>query len=134
MIIKLLLLKINRLHKEKHITDQQNTLLINKANGLIDILGKCERIRNTPIPIAYAFLLKFFIVVYVVILPIGMLHDLGWWTILLVAILYYILMSIVLIAEEIEEPFGQDMNDLSTDEMAQNIERNIKEIYNSKEG
>lgn len=133
MIIKLLLLKINKLHKENQITNQQNTLLIHNINGLTDVLGKCERIRNTPIPIAYAFLLKFFIVMYVVILPIGLLHDLGWWTVFLVAILYYILMSIVLIAEEIEEPFGHDMNDLSTDEMAQNIECNIKEIYNSKE-
>lgn len=131
IIIKLLLLNINKLYNDNKLNNQQHVLLVKEINGLTDILGKCERIRNTPIPIAYAFLLKFFIVIYVVILPIGLLHDLGWWTVILVAILYYILMSIVLIAEEIEEPFGYDMNDLNTDEMAKNIAKNIKEIIHN---
>lgn len=43
-------------------------------------------------------------------------------------VLYYILMSIVLTAEEIEEPFGRDLNDLPMDQIAKNIDNNIKEI------
>lgn len=37
-------------------------------------------------------------------------------------------MSIVLTAEEIEEPFGRDLNDLPMDQIAKNIDNNIKEI------
>jgi putative membrane protein len=33
-----------------------------------------------------------------------------------------------LIAEEIEDPFGRDMNDLPTDELAVKIRDNINEI------
>jgi len=120
--------RVEVLYEEKYITDTQECLLLNQVNGLVDILGKCERIKNTPIPEAYGFLLKFFIFIYVIILPFGLLDEIGWWSIPLVLVLYYILMSIVLTAEEIEEPFGQDMNDLKMDEITATIEKNIKEI------
>jgi putative membrane protein len=62
------------------------------------------------------------------VLPLGMLNDLGWGSIPLVLILYYIMMSIVLTAEEIEEPFGRDVNDLPMDNLANNIKITIDEI------
>lgn len=128
VIVNLMMNKIEHLYLEKYITDIQQYLLAKHINGLIDILGKCERIRNTPIPMAYGFLLKFFIIIYVVILPLGLMQELGWWSIPLVMMLYYILMSIVLTAEEIEEPFGRDLNDLPMDQLAVNIKKNIEEI------
>lgn len=128
VIVNLMMNKIEKLYLDKLITDIQQSILIHQINALIDIQGKCERIRNTPIPMAYAFLLKFFIVIYVVVLPLGLLNDLGWWSIPLVVMLYYILMSIVLTAEEIEEPFGKDVNDLPMEQIAFNIRKNIQEI------
>jgi ion channel-forming bestrophin family protein len=128
MIVNIMMNRIEYLWKEKSISDMQQYLLIKHANTLVDILGKCERIRNTPIPMAYGFLLKFFIFLYVMILPFGLLDDLRWYAIPLVIILYYILMSIVLTAEEIEEPFGKDLNDLPMEEMANGIKRNVQEI------
>ena len=38
------------------------------------------------------------------------------------------MMSIVITAEEIEDPFGKDLNDLPMDEIAENIRKNITEI------
>jgi putative membrane protein len=128
MIANIMMNRVEKLWKEKSISDMQQYLLIKHINLLIDILGRCERIRNTPIPMAYAFLLKFFIVLYVMILPFGLLDDLGWYSIPLVIILYYILMSIVLTAEEIEEPFGKDLNDLPMEEMANSVKKNVQEI------
>ncbi|HEY8400212.1 MAG TPA: bestrophin family protein [Cytophagaceae bacterium] len=128
IIANLIMKKVELIYKQKLITDIQHYLLITKVNTLVDIMGKCERIRNTPIPIAYAFLLKFFIIIYVVILPIGLFDDLGYYAIPLGLILYYILMSIVLTAEEIEEPFGKDMHDLPFDELAGVIRKNLLEI------
>ena len=37
-------------------------------------------------------------------------------------------MSVELIAEEIEDPFGRDLNDLPMDELAGRIKDNVKEI------
>jgi putative membrane protein len=128
IIANLMMGQIEELWKQKEITDIQQFLLIEKINGLIDIQGKCERIKNTPIPMAYGFLLKFFINIYVVILPFSLIDDIGWGCVPLVMLLYYILMSIVVTAEEIEEPFGTDMNDLKLDVISHNIGNNIREI------
>jgi putative membrane protein len=127
-IANIIMSKIEDLWKNKYISDMQQIVLVNQVNTMVDILGKCERIKNTPIPIAYAFLLKFFIVVYVMILPFGLLKELQWWSVPLSLILYYIMMSIVMTAEEIEDPFGKDLNDLPMDEIAVNLRKNIMEI------
>jgi ion channel-forming bestrophin family protein len=126
-ITNIIMSKIEDLWKSKQISDFQQVVLVNQVTTMVDIVGRCERIKNTPIPIAYAFLLKFFIVLYVMILPFGLLDDLHWWSVPLSIILYYIMMSIVLTAEEIEDPFGKDLNDLPMDEIAANIRKNILE-------
>lgn len=127
-IANIIMSKIEALWKDKHVSDVQQIVLVNQVTTMVDIVGKCERIKNTPIPIAYAFLLKFFIVVYVMILPFGLLDELQWWSVPLSLILYYIMMSIVITAEEIEDPFGKDLNDLPMDEIAGNIRKNVMEI------
>lgn len=128
VIANLMMNRLETLYQQKHITDIQQQTLIHQITLLVDILGRCERIRNTPIPMAYGFLLKFFITIYVVVLPLGMLTELGWGCIPLVMFLYYLMMSIVLTAEEIEEPFGLDVNDLPMETMAANISKNIDEL------
>lgn len=120
--------KIENVWQRKLISDIQQSLLIEKIHSLVDILGKCERIKNTPIPMAYMYLLKFLINLYVIILPFSLVNDIGWFCIPLVILLYYILMSIVITADEIEEPFGYDLNDLQMDKIALNIKNNIDEI------
>jgi putative membrane protein len=128
VIANLIMMRVESLYLQKVITDIQQQTLVHQINNLIDILGKCERIKNTPIPMAYGFLLKFFIGLYVVVLPLGLIKEIGWWSVPLVIMLYYIMMSIVITAEEIEEPFGRDLNDLPLDAIAGNISRNIDEI------
>jgi putative membrane protein len=39
-----------------------------------------------------------------------------------------VLASLEIIAEEVENPFGMDANDLPTDHMAMNIAVNVREI------
>jgi ion channel-forming bestrophin family protein len=128
VIANIMMSKIEKVWNDKLISDIQQQTLVDKVTGMVDILGRCERIKNTPIPIAYRFLLKFFIILYVMILPFGLLDELGWWSVPLVIVLYYIMMSIVLTAEEIEDPFGHDLNDLPMDAIANNIQQNIHEI------
>lgn len=128
VIANIMINRIEDIWKRKLITDIQQSLLIEKIHGLIDILGKCERIKNTPLPMSYMILLKFLINLYVIILPFSLVDDIGWLCIPIVILLYYILMSIVITAEEIEEPFGYDLNDLEMDKIAVNIKNNVTEL------
>lgn len=105
------------------------TKLMDETKQMIDILGKCERIRNTPMPASHGYLLKFYVFVYTLTMPFTFIGTLHWWSILAVAVLYFVTMSLVTIAEEIEEPFGRDPNDLPFDAIIQGLHRNINEIY-----
>ena len=44
----------------------------------------------------------------------------------------YILASLELLAEEIEDPFGEDPNDLPVDDICKNIKANVEEILIDK--
>ena len=61
-------------------------------------------------------------------LPFGYVFSLGYITIPVVIFIFYVLASLELIAEEIEDPFGNDENDLPTQKIAANIKKHIEEI------
>lgn len=127
-IIKLILKRINELHLQNKITGEQLLFLNPELSSFADICGACERIKNTPIPYSYSVFLKKFIFFYIMTLPLGYVFLLGYYTIPVVIFIFYVLASLELIAEEIEEPFGDDPNDLPTELIAENIKKNIEEI------
>jgi putative membrane protein len=45
-----------------------------------------------------------------------------------VIFIFYVLASLELIAEEIEDPFGGDANDLPTQKIAENIKKHVGEL------
>ncbi len=127
-VAKLLLKKINELHKSNRISGEQLLYLNQELLSFTDICGACERIKNTPIPFSYSVFLKKFIFFYVMTLPFGYVFSLGYYTIPVVIFIFYVLASLELIAEEIEDPFGNDENDLPTERIAENIKKNVEEI------
>lgn len=116
------------LHKKGVITGEQLFLIDKELKAFTDIIGACERIKSTPIPYSYSMFIKKFILIYNITLPFGFLWQLGYATIPIVMLVFYFLVSIELIAEEIEDPFGSDVNDLPLDGLAQKIKINIEEI------
>jgi len=120
--------KVNDLLKAKKITDFEYLSLQTELQAFTDIMGGCERIKNTPIPYSYSVFIKKFIFLYVITLPIGLVFTLGFYAIPVVVFMFYILASLELIAEEIEEPFGGDENDLPIQKMAANIKIHVQEV------
>jgi putative membrane protein len=127
-VAKILFHKINELYNSKKITGDQLIILNHEIQSLTDICGACERIKNTPIPYSYSSFLKKFIFFYVMTLPFGYVFNLGYYVIPVVVFIFYVLTSLELIAEEIEDPFGHDSNDLPTKKIAENIKRHIEEL------
>lgn len=120
--------RIIQLHKEGVISGEQLIFINNEVSSFTDICGACERIKNTPIPYSYSAFIKKFIFIYIMTLPIAYSFSLGYLVVLVVAIVFYVLGSLELIAEEIEDPFGKDSNDLPMDKIAGNIEKHVAEI------
>jgi len=114
--------------KATEINTAQELAMLEDVNRFTDICGACERIKKTPIPYNYNIFIKKFIFVYIVTMLIGLGASFGYWTTLVAAFTFYTLASLELIAESIEDPFGSDTDDLPTDELAETIERNLKEV------
>ncbi len=114
---------------QKGLLDGHQLLLLkDELTAFTDICGGCERIRKTPIPYTYSLFIKKFIFMYTATMPIAFVGDFGWWTVPIVVFVFYALASLEVIAEEIEDPFGNDANDLPTDEISQNIAASAHEL------
>lgn len=123
---------VEHMHRENKITKEDFLNMKPHLQSLIDILGACERIKKTPIPFSYNVYLKIFITTYTILLPLAMIPQVGYWAIPLVMIIFFAFIGVQLMAEEIEDPFGLDCNDLPTGDIAHTIKNNVFEILESK--
>lgn len=127
-LANLLLKKVNELYVSKMISGEQLLFLNNEISALTDICGACERIKTTPIPFSYSVFIKKFIFFYVMTLPFGYVFTLGYLAIPVVVFVFYVLASLEIIAEEIENPFGTDANDLPVTQICKNIQKHVSEL------
>jgi ion channel-forming bestrophin family protein len=95
---------------------------------LNNLLTTCERILNTPLPIAYSIAISQITWVYVFLLPFQLLSSLSWVTIPATMFASYIILGLLFIGREIEDPFGHDVNDLPLDLFCQQIVQDIEVI------
>lgn len=127
-VAKRMLERATRLQKEGKISAEELLFINAELSSFTDVCGACERIKNTPIPLSYSIFIKKFIFFYIMTLPLTMVFSLGYFCIPVVVFMFYVLASLELIAEEIEDPFGKDDNDLPMDAMSKNIRKSVYEI------
>lgn len=120
--------KVNDLYDQKKITGDQLIVINSEVQSFVEICGACERIKNTPIPYSYSAFIKKFIFFYVMTLPFGYVFSLGYYAVPVVIFIFYVLASLELIAEEIEDPFGFDANDLPIEKISSNIKKHVEEL------
>ena len=124
--------KLFKMRKNNKIDDWHFQSLLKDLGQFTDVCGGCERIKNTPIPYSYSAFIKKFIFIYIMTLPFGYVFLLGYYVAPIVAMVFYVLASMEVIAEEIEDPFGDDSNDLPITKISQNIEKHINQIFQTK--
>lgn len=127
-IVALLYNKVHLLKRDQQLSDFDVLFINQELQSFMDICGACERIKNTPIPYSYSAFIKKFIFLYIITLPLGFALTLGYFTIPATLFISYVLTSLELIAEEIEDPFGNDDNDLPMEKIANTIQKNIQDI------
>lgn len=101
-------------------------------NKLSDIVGGCERIASTPIPYTYSVLLHRTVYIYCFLLSFGFVETMGWITPFIIVFIAYTFVALEAIADELENPFGLQPNDLALDTMSQMIENTLLELNNKK--
>ena len=99
-------------------------------NKLSDIIGGCERIASTPIPYTYSVLLHRTVYIYCFLLPLGFGESMLWTLPFVVVFIAYTFVALEAIADELEDPFGVQPNDLALDAMSAMIENTLLELDN----
>jgi putative membrane protein len=127
-VVRVMQERIVRLQRDGALSGEQVIVIDKELVQFMEICGACERIKNTPIPYSYSSFIKKFIVVYVLTLPFGFVFSLGYIAIPVTMFIFYVMASLELIAEEIEDPFGSDANDLPMERLAAMIKGNVDEI------
>lgn len=110
------------------LTPESDIALAPLLQGLDDVLGGCERIRNTPIPFSYSSYIKQFVMLYALVMPFGLVREFGYGTVIACMFTFFATMGLELLATEIEEPFGSDTNDLPLDPLTAIIARDVGQI------
>ncbi len=93
-----------------------------------EITGACERIKSTPIPFSYRTYLKIFIFIYIALLPFAYMESLGFYAALLSMAQAFLILGLEMMAEEIEDPFENNRNDLPTRHLSDIIRNNVYEV------
>ena len=93
-----------------------------------DAMGGCERIRNTPIPVSYSTYVKQFVLLYALVMPFGLAREFGYGAVVASMLTFFATMGLELLAEEIEDPFGDDLNDLPLEAITATIVRDVHAI------
>ncbi|WP_251975928.1 bestrophin family protein [Salinicola avicenniae] len=115
------------------INEWRYTILEQRLQVLANAQGVCERIKQTPLPFPYTLLLHRTIFLFCILLPFAMAQPLGWIAPVFTAIVSYTFFGLDAIADELEDPFGYDENDLPTDSMTRTLEREILEALGETE-
>jgi putative membrane protein len=113
-------------HRDVHLLEAQ-------LNDLCDVQGGCERIKNTPIPWSYTVLMHSIVAAYCFALPFGLIATVQLATPLVVALIAYAFLGLDAVGDELEEPFGNDVNDLPLSTLSRMIEVNLRQMLGEQE-
>jgi len=104
--------------------------------ALIDHIGGCERISKTPLPRAYAIQIRQLLFAFLVVLPCGLIKQVGYWyTPLLTMVVAYPLLALDRIGAELQRPFlKSSLSHLDLDGITTTIERNLLGLLDGPAG
>ncbi|CZR52664.1 probable protein yneE [Phialocephala subalpina] len=89
--------------------------ILTSLASLTDTASSAERVLTTPLPVGYNILISQIVLLYVYLLPFQLFSALDWVTIPGTIAAAYIILGLAAIGNELENPFGNDVNDLPLD-------------------
>lgn len=96
--------------------------------ALTDAQGGLERIKNTPLPVQYRFLPRFFSRVFCVILPFAVVEDLGWVTPIGSGLVGLMFLLAVQIGDQLADPFADGVYDVPMTAITRTIQIDLTQM------
>jgi ion channel-forming bestrophin family protein len=122
--------------KKKGIIDQfEHSDLVKQINELVNHQGACERIKSTPLYRQYSIFSRVFVVLFVSLLPLGLLNEMDkageygvWLTIPFSILISWVFYTMEQVGEFTENPFDNALNDVPLNAICTTIETDVKEF------
>ena len=102
-------------------------------DDLADAQGGAERIKNTPMPKQYDFFPMLFVQIYCLLLPVGMVEQLGWFTPLGSTLVGFMFLALDKIGRDLEDPFDNSIYDVPLTAICRTIEINLRQLLGETE-
>lgn len=114
LVLKLFCEDLIRLRNAKLINDPELGQIYNQVNVLEEVVGNCEKIKQTALPKRYLYLFNCLIYVFTFGIPWCLVDQIGYWSVFFTTlnfVLFYVLEDI---SRRTETPFGRRRYDLPT--------------------
>ncbi|MBY0476064.1 MAG: hypothetical protein K2Q24_00315 [Chitinophagaceae bacterium] len=139
-LISLQSLHLKQLKEAGNIEPLNYIELQNMLVNLYEQQGKCERIKNFPYPRQFASINKFFIVLFISIVPFGLLNEFQkmgehyvWLNIPFSMVVCWVFSSMERVGEATENPFEGGANDVPITALSRTIEIDLREMLDETE-
>ncbi|KEQ29612.1 bestrophin family protein [Pedobacter antarcticus] len=119
---------IRNAHKLGWLNDFQQIQLDNTLTAFSNEMGGCERIKNTVFPATYSHYIHFSLVLFIMLLPFGLIEFFGVIEIPLVIAIASSFFLIEKMAIHLQDPFENKPTDTPTTAICRTIERDIKQM------
>jgi putative membrane protein len=100
---------------------------------LMDAQGGAERIKNTPMPKQFNHFLRLFVHIYCLMLPVGLVETMGWFTPLGSTLVGFMFLALERIGNDLEDPFENTIFDVPMTAIARTIEINLRQLLGETE-
>ena len=97
-------------------------------SALASAQGGLERIKNTPLARQYSQFPRIFVRVFCLLLPLGMVHDLGWFTPLGSALVGFMFLALDQVGIDLEDPFEGRLHDVPMQAITRAIEVDLHQM------
>lgn len=99
----------------------------NTLKRMCDHMGMCERIKSTVFPVHYGFLISQIIWLFFLLLPPGLVDDLGWITVPVATVTAIVFWMIEALGAVLQDPFENDVTDIPMLAISRTIEINLRQ-------
>jgi putative membrane protein len=119
--------RLQNIRETDLIEDYRHMQMDTKLSSLCDSMGACERIKNTVFPRQYAYYSSLFVAIYSYMIPFVLVKETGFMAIPFSMIIAFIFFALDSIANGIEKPFENSINDTPMSALCRNIEISLRE-------
>lgn len=114
------------------INDYQQVAMDETLTRFSNAMGGCERIKNTVFPVTYSFYIHLVVLLFVLILPFGLIEHVGVFQVPLVVAISSSFFLIEKMAIHLQDPFENKPTDTPTTSISRKIDHDLRQMLDDE--